>query len=147
MGLPLAPGNRVTVNGSMAVNGCEGIFAAGDAVTGTQSVVKAVASARKACSEIDKFLGGDGDISEQLAPSQELDDNIGKIEGFGYLKRKEETIIEADKRKACFDLVNHGIGCDGIQDEAGRCLQCDLRLSIREPRLWSDYADSKGDDA
>ncbi|MEX1377226.1 MAG: FAD-dependent oxidoreductase [Eubacteriales bacterium] len=146
MGLSIGHGNRIIVNDKMADESHKGIFAAGDAVTGTQSVVKAVASARAACSEIDKYLGGDGDISEKLAPDYEYNDEIGKIEGFGYLTREKEDIMEADKRKGCFDLVNKGIGCGAINDEASRCLQCDLRLRIKEPRLWNEYSTGKGDE-
>ena len=46
----------------------EGVFAAGDAVTGTGSVIKAIASGRKAAAAVDKYLGGSGRLDRKLAP-------------------------------------------------------------------------------
>ncbi len=40
----------------------EGVFAAGDAVTGTASVIKAIASGRQGAIALDRFLDGNGDI-------------------------------------------------------------------------------------
>lgn len=134
-----APG---TLNTSVA-----GIFACGDAIYGTKSVVQAIASGREAAEVIDKFLGGDGDISEVLCPEESPSQYIGKIPGFGDLKRAEEDFLAPDARKDSFTPISGGI-CDGsICGEAGRCLQCDLRFGITGHRLWSDYtadADRKG---
>lgn len=143
MGLPLGRGNVIsTIEGTTATD-AKGIFAAGDATYGTQSVIKAIASGRDAASEIDRFLGGDGDISEKLAPEQKSNLYIGQKECFASLPREPEEIISVEKRKDNFDLVNHGI-CEGrISEEANRCLQCDLRLQITKPRIWSDYTDKK----
>ncbi len=41
-----------------------GVFAAGDAVTGTKSVIEAIAGGRQAASAMDLYLGGDGRIDE-----------------------------------------------------------------------------------
>lgn len=107
---------------------------------GTKTVIEAVASGRAAASEIDRFLGGDGDISEVLAPEEQKLSNIGRIEGFGYLRRAKEDIVQADKRKNNFNDVNKGLCNDDICSEAGRCLQCDLRFDITKHRVWSDYS-------
>lgn len=124
-------------------NTCEttqkGIFAAGDVVYGTNSVVKAVASGRKAAEEIDRFLGGDGDISEVLAPIEILNPYIGQSTGFGHKDRIEPEYKSVEKRRDNFDLINQGIKDGCINEEAGRCLQCDLRLHISPSRTWSDY--------
>jgi hypothetical protein len=119
------------------------MFAAGDVVHGTKSVIQAIADGREAASEIDKFLGGDGDISEKLAPEETPDAYIGSIEGFGYETRKGTGVAPVEERKDNFNPVDFGI-CEGdICAEAGRCLQCDLRLQIQAPRLWNDYSDKK----
>ncbi len=47
----------------------EGVFAAADAVTGTDKVVSAVASGRKAAAAIDRFFGGRGRPDIRLAPT------------------------------------------------------------------------------
>jgi len=53
------------------------VFAGGEVVSGPSSVVEAVAHGRCAASEIDKYLGGDGDILVPLVddggPDMQLD--------------------------------------------------------------------------
>ena len=120
-----------------------GIFAACDCVYGTKSVVMAVQSGREAASQIDKYLGGDGDISEVLTDDKPGDPYIGVIEGFANEKACQPKIDPAEERKDNFRLFDHGICDEDICKEAGRCLQCDLRLQIHRPHTWGDYADSK----
>ena len=144
-GLELGRANSIAVK-DMETNkatSVEGIFAAGDAIYGTKSVIMAIQSGREAASEVDRYLGGDGDISEVLAPVQEADPFIGQCPGFGYLEKKHTQVDGPEKRSDNFDLFDHGI-CDGdICAEAGRCLQCDLRLKISKPSLWGDFTESK----
>ncbi len=142
-GLKLGRANSIAVKEGTLATETEGIFAAGDTVYGTKSVIMAIASGRDAASQIDIYLGGDGDISEVLAPVETPDGYIGHVDGFGYLERKQPEIDSVEKRQDNFEMFDHGI-CDGnICGEASRCLQCDLRLQIAAPRLWSAY-DNKG---
>ena len=96
-GIELGRGNRVVVDENYATN-VDGVFAAGDVVTGTASVIQAIAEARKAVSAMDKYLGGDGDISEKLAPDQEADPWIGKIDDFDKIERQHTDMIDETKR-------------------------------------------------
>lgn len=144
-GLELGRGNSIAVK-DMEHNkatSVEGIFAAGDAIYGTKSVVMAIESGREAASEIDKYLGGSGDISEILAPVQNADPYIGQCPGFGYLEKKHTQVDAPEQRADNFNLYDHGICDEDICAEAGRCLQCDLRLKISGPNLWGDFAESK----
>lgn len=106
-----------------------GIFAAGDVTYGTKSVVQAIASGREAAGNIDKYLGGDGDMEEQLFKREERNPNIGRVDDFAHLDR---------------------VGCIGdscaAKAESIRCLQCDLRLDIVKDRIWVDthYKTVKG---
>lgn len=148
-GLKLGRANSIYVNPGSLATPQEGIFAAGDTVYGTKSVILAIASGRDAASEIDKYLGGDGDISEVLAPVETPDALIGKFEGFGELKRYASDVTPAAERSDNFNLVDHGICAEHICQEAGRCLQCDLRMQLHAPRLWTEFADkaSAADDS
>ena len=142
-GLTLGRANSIVVKENSLATETEGVFAAGDVVYGTKSVILAIASGRDAAVEIDKYLGGDGDISETLAPEQHADPKIGKIEGFGYLERTRTQVTPAAERQDNFNEVDHGI-CDAdICGEASRCLQCDLRLQIHPSRLWTEYSNQK----
>lgn len=142
-GLALGRANSIATKPGSAATSVEGIFAAGDAVYGTKSVIMAIEAGREAASEIDRYLGGDGDISEVLAPEQNADPKIGKVEGFAYLKRAKTDVKEVKERETNFELMDYGI-CDlSICGEASRCLQCDLRLKITPPRLWGDYTSAE----
>jgi NADPH-dependent glutamate synthase beta subunit-like oxidoreductase/Pyruvate/2-oxoacid:ferredoxin oxidoreductase delta subunit len=142
-GLTLGRGNCIVVEENSKATGVEGIFAAGDAIYGTKSVVMAVESGREAASEIDKYLGGTGDITETLAPVEIPNPYIGQCAGFGYEKRTKSKTLSPEERSNNFNLVDHGICESEICGEASRCLQCDLRLQIAGPRTWKDYADKK----
>ena len=142
-GLTLGRANSIVVKENSLATETEGIFAAGDVVYGTKSVIQAIASGRDAAVEIDKYLGGDGDISETLAPEQNADPCIGKVEGFGYQERKGTKVVASEERKDNFDMVDYGICDSEICGEASRCLQCDLRLQIHPSRLWTEYSDQK----
>lgn len=142
-GLELGRGNSIAVKEGSLATSVDGIFACGDAVYGTKTVIQGVASGRNAASEIDRYLGGDGDISEVLVPVEKRDARIGRIEGFGYLERAEEVFLPADQRRDSFRPVSSGICDEKICAEAGRCLKCDLRFDITGHRLWSDYTDQE----
>ncbi len=117
-----------------------GVYAAGDAVTGTRSVIAAIAEAREAVSEIDIYLGGDGNIEENLAPEQIADPCIGRNDELTKIHRSEPDVTDAQTRKSNFKPMDHGFTCDKAACEAGRCLQCDLRVQITPQKFWSDYA-------
>ena len=145
-GLELGRGNSIAVQPGSLRTSVPGIYACGDAVYGTRTVIQAVAAGRDAASEIDKALGGSGDISEVLAPVEMPDAFLGRIEGFGHQARQPEVVRDAALRENNFDAVSFGLADEGVRQEAGRCLQCDLRFTITPPRIWSDY-DQNGKEA
>ena len=138
MGLELTHGPYIAVDGGLATSE-PGIFAAGDVATGTKSVVAAVAQGRDAAVAIDCFLGGDGDISEQLldyeAPEQKLD----KAPEEFYSKAALPAIAPSEERRCGFEPYECPYTEDEACREAARCLQCDLRLGITRVRLWNEY--------
>jgi hypothetical protein len=102
-------------------------------------VIEAIAGGRNAASAIDKFLGGDGDISEVLVDREPLNPFIGHIDGFAGLARTEADLMGAEQRKAGFDPIEKAFSCDQAKCEAERCLQCDLRTTISKVKLWNEY--------
>jgi NADPH-dependent glutamate synthase beta subunit-like oxidoreductase/Pyruvate/2-oxoacid:ferredoxin oxidoreductase delta subunit len=143
-GLQLGRGSRVVIDDKTMSTSLQGVFAAGDAVTGTTSVIKAIAAARKAVSQIDLYLGGDGNIEEVLAPEQNADAKIGRVEGFAEIKRNEPEVTDPAIRCQNFDLMDFGFNEDTAGCEAGRCLQCDLRAKLAPQKFWSDYLPGEG---
>jgi NADPH-dependent glutamate synthase beta subunit-like oxidoreductase len=117
----------------------EGVFAAGDVVTGTASIIKAIASGRKAAVAVDRFLEGGGDIEEKLAPPSELRKCLGPGEGFASMSRCEEPCILAEERVKSFCKVVNDMDEEEADYESNRCLQCDLRLKMTPVKFWANY--------
>ena len=112
-----------------------GVFACGDIVNGATSIVEAVASGRKAAIAIDKHLGGDGNITVEIAPSRKPKAWLGREEGFAYKHRAVMPALQVEKRVGNFAEVELGLDEKLAIEEAKRCLRCDLRLQITPPIL------------
>jgi NADPH-dependent glutamate synthase beta subunit-like oxidoreductase len=117
----------------------EGIFAAGDAVTGKGSVIEAIASGKKGAIAVDQYLDGSGMIEETLAPLEETVCWLGPGEGFAALPRNREACIALKDRLAGFRETTRGLGEEAAKEESTRCLQCDLRLKITPVKFWAEY--------
>jgi len=138
MGLELTHGPYVVADSDHRTS-VEGVFAAGDAVTGTKSVIAAIEGGREASQAIDRFLGGDGDISEVLLDEDPVQPHIGKApEGF-YDGPVMPKIAAASEREGNFEPYECPFSKDEAEREASRCLQCDLRLTLTKPLLWNEY--------
>ena len=110
----------------------EGVFAAGDIVLGPSSVVRSVASGRKAAEAIDRYLGGSGEVPSILE-SETPNPWLGRQEGFGARQRQRPAEVPATDRIRSFGEVEPALTTAQARAEAARCLQCDLRLSISAP--------------
>jgi NADH-quinone oxidoreductase subunit F len=99
------------------------IFSGGDCVTGPSSVIEAISGGQRAAVNIDKLLGGTGELPGDT--------------GFSFTKpdeetlaksppRAEEKIIPLEKRKRGFAEVVLGLDKEQAFNEAIRCLRCDL---------------------
>ena len=117
----------------------EGVYTAGDVITGTKSVISAIAGGREAASRIDVILGGDGNIEEKLVEVARPDPYIGRIEGFADLPRQQADVTPCDERKCSFVRVDNNFTEEQAQAEASRCLKCPLRLQISRTKLWTEY--------
>lgn len=137
--LDTGPGNLIILDEYTHTTNREGIYAAGDAVIGTTSVIEAIASGRQAAIAIDQYLGGDGDIDEVLAPAIEPRTCLGPGEGFASLSRCEDTCITAEERIQSFCTVVGDMNEETANNESIRCLQCDTRLKISPVKFWGEY--------
>ncbi|NTW72861.1 MAG: FAD-dependent oxidoreductase [Eubacteriaceae bacterium] len=138
LGLELLNNAYVKVNENMETS-MTGVYAAGDVVTGTKSVIAAISAGRKSAEVIDKYLGGDGEITEQLVEIESPNPYLGRRPGFADLDRIKPELIDAEVRKCSFELVEKSFESEAAKSEAERCLQCDLRLNITRPKLWNEY--------
>ncbi|SMP42887.1 FAD-dependent oxidoreductase [Anoxynatronum buryatiense] len=119
-GVDLAGNGTIKINQQMMTSQ-PGVFAAGDVVYGTKSVVEAVASGRCAAMGIDRYLGGDGSIDEELFQREKNNPSIGTCQNFGQLERISCFQHQED---ACSETL--------------RCLQCDLRVDLQKVKYWVD---------
>jgi NADPH-dependent glutamate synthase beta subunit-like oxidoreductase len=103
----------------------QGVFASGDVVTGPASIVSAIGQGRKAAEAIDRYLGGDGDVSETLAPPE--DEIVLAPLNREILGRQKMPVIPSWQRVISFEQVEAGLSKKQIALEADRCLQCDAR--------------------
>lgn len=112
----------------------EGVFAAGDAVTGAATAVEAVAGGRKAALAINRYLRGEKPAPEK----QPFNISKGELEQLG--DRVEFTQVErrprahmprlrAEERRRHFGEIEFGFPEDMARREAERCLECGCKAA------------------
>ncbi|NTV91065.1 MAG: hydrogenase, partial [Clostridiales bacterium] len=103
----------------------EGVFAGGDVVRGSDTVIRAIADGKKAAKEIDRYLGGNGSLNtgediEIPKPSEDRD----AVEH----ERFPMKYLPPGERIKGFDEVATGFHKLNAIAEAMRCLRCDRRV-------------------
>ncbi|MBM4308775.1 MAG: 4Fe-4S ferredoxin, partial [Deltaproteobacteria bacterium] len=103
--------------------GAESIFSGGDAVTGPQTYIDAMAAGRKAAISIDRFLRGqDLRIGREEEGSQK-EYILADIDGVQYRPRASMAGLPFERRRS-FDESCLGLKEEDVIKEAERCLQC-----------------------
>jgi formate dehydrogenase beta subunit len=150
-GLEPLGGGTLKVNSETLSAGIDGVFAGGDVATGPASVIKAIATGRKAAISIDKYLGGSGDISEVLTEPVKASPSFGREEGFADKPRLKIPRLTVERRTSDFSEVELGFPKQRACEEAARCLRCDLRLEISPvilpPSEWLEFNSANVDAA
>jgi formate dehydrogenase beta subunit len=127
-------GNTIQADAETLATTREGVWAGGDAVSGPDSVIRAIAAGRVAASNIDKFLGGTGNIEEQLTTERKISPCAGKTpEDFVAQKRVKMPCLPPEKVKDNFTEVELGLYHDEAVAEGRRCFQCGFRYQINPP--------------
>jgi formate dehydrogenase beta subunit len=109
-----------------------GVFACGDVTLGPSSVVRSIASGRKAAEATDRFLGGSGEVPSILDPERPAQ-WLGPAPGFAARTRACAPESPLDRRAAGFAEVEATLSAADACGEAGRCLQCGLRFLLHPP--------------
>jgi formate dehydrogenase beta subunit len=108
----------------------EGIFSAGDCVTGPDVLVRAAGHGKRAADKIDLFLRGmavtesEEERLEALVEKIKVYSKNEKIGTSGSQKRAELNMLPPETRKWSFDEVEEGFSIPVAQKEAERCLRC-----------------------
>jgi NADPH-dependent glutamate synthase beta subunit-like oxidoreductase/NAD-dependent dihydropyrimidine dehydrogenase PreA subunit len=127
-GSPLVDGaKRFVADPETCATQVSGLYAGGEASRGPLSIIGAVQEGRRAAASIDAFLGGDGLLEgegERVAGAA-----IGRDEGFAGRRRVEPRSVTGTGA-GDFSQTSGVYSEEEARAEAGRCLQCDLRLMI-----------------
>ena len=123
--------NTVKTDDKTMLTSRPGVFAAGDVVTGPNTVVQAIAAGKKTARIIDHYLKG-----EELQQTVKL--NLPKIyiepaeikEGEDVTAKRVETPrASVEWRKRNFAEVEVALSQEEASREAHRCLRCDLEFT------------------
>lgn len=137
--------NLIPVNPETGETGVPWIFAGGDGTHLPGSIIEAIASGRRAASAIDRYLGGTGDVEIRLMERSPLKTCLGREEKFADRSRQVMPTLPLSSRQGNFQEVALGLPPEVAREEAGRCLQCDLRLLLEKPvlppkkKLWIEF--------
>ncbi|MBM4423178.1 MAG: FAD-binding protein [Chloroflexi bacterium] len=109
-----------------------GVFAAGDATTGTAFVIEAVASGHKVAATIHRYLSGEP-LEPKFAPDlpvvkmarPEIEEKLVRGE-IRHAPRVPMPIIPVERRRNSFAEVEKGYTEEQAKAEASRCLACGI---------------------
>ena len=129
--IKMGRGGRVVADRRTLATGRKGIFAGGDAVTGPQTVIEAIAAGQRAASSIKRYLQG-----KELSPLVERDGYepiaISSVPPSDEETREKARIraseIAMSQRKASFKEITLTYSLEEATEEASRCLRCDLEV-------------------
>lgn len=113
----------------------EGIFSAGDCVTGPDVLVRAAGHGKRAAEKIDLYLRGmevkvsEEERKEALVEKIKVYQKDEKIGISGGQKRAMLKMLPPETRKWTFDEVEEGFPLSVAQKEAERCLRC-VRIGL-----------------
>jgi NADH-quinone oxidoreductase subunit F len=130
-GLDIRRGGTLVEDPHTLVTGREGVFAGGDVVTGPNTVVDAIAAGRKAAVTIDRYLNGDAlrQPGERLAPKVYIESLALDEDELDALRRAAPPTLPLEERKRSFGEVERTLSEEDAQQEARRCLRCDLAFT------------------
>ncbi|MEE8443601.1 MAG: FAD-dependent oxidoreductase [Dehalococcoidia bacterium] len=133
--LDLNQDGTITADHDATTTSADGVFAGGDVATGAINIIEAIAAGRRAAVAIDKYLGGDGDISETLASTGAEMEYPSPFESQGT-NVTPMAELEAPERARSWDEVELGYTEEEAFKEARRCIRCDLWRIHGIPSVW-----------
>jgi NADH-quinone oxidoreductase subunit F len=125
----------LAVDENSLVTNIPGIFAGGDFTTGPSTVIKAIASGRRASLAIDRYLRGEKGRIEIPDEKSSMREDMGlaldeeTTEEKPRIKVQLENVVD---RIRDFREVEKGLNREEAHMEAVRCLRCDLEGEIGE---------------
>lgn len=115
--------NTVTMETSV-----EGVFAAGDVVTGPATVIEAIGAGKQAAEAIDRYLQGLPQPKRPPVPVRRRRLECLKTTTSYKMKLQKPymPLLKIDRRRTTFQQVELGYNEDEARAEGYRCLRCDI---------------------
>jgi NADH-quinone oxidoreductase subunit F len=132
-GIEITSANTVKTDPETLVTSRPGVFAAGDVVTGPNTIIDAVAAGKRAAVMIEHYLRDEPLVMEvaqrrpsvYVEPPEDMD-----VAPAG--ERIETPRASVEWRKRNFAEVEVTLSVDEARREARRCLRCDLEFTARD---------------
>jgi len=134
--------NTVRVDSGTLLTNRPAVFAAGDLVTGPNTVVEAIAAGKKAAVMMGRYLRNEEMVqpAEPRLPRVYIEPVKMDMEESGPVDRAETPRAPADWRKRNFSEVEVSLSIDEASREACRCLRCDLEFTQPKEKQESSVA-------
>lgn len=115
--------NRISMQTSM-----DGVFSAGDAVTGPATVIEAIGGGKRAALSIDRYLNGLPQPKMPPVPARRGNIDCARTTATDKMiaKRPGMPMAKMDRRRTTFQQVELGFSENDARTEAERCLRCDI---------------------
>ena len=125
-GLSVSPWQTLVVDPETLQTGVPAIFAGGDLITGTASVIEAVAVGKRAAWSIDNYLSGRNLKLPLAKPLLRVEKTVPPEGEAPVTERPAMTLLPLSERRRSFQEAELGLSEKQALDEACRCLRCDL---------------------
>ncbi len=127
--IALTSKKTIKSNPSTMATNMPGIFAGGDAASGSRSVIQAVSSGRRAAEAIEEFLKSEkifeAEARFNFSKGKRFDDvDVHNFDGYSIQLSGLMPVRPADRRNRDFDEVELGFSEEMARREAERCLKC-----------------------
>ncbi len=135
-------GARTLVVDEALATSRDGVFAAGDAVTGPGTVVSAVAQGNEVALSVERYLRTGRAEKRATLPAYETIPAAWDVRDYAEAGRPPVETIALARRRTSFEEVEQGWDEETVQRECRRCLRCDLewlaeQMSQSEAATWS----------
>ena len=121
--------DRLAADKNTAMTNVNGIFAAGDAVSGPQTAILAIAGGKKAACAIDKYLKGESVPAEieaynHIKAKSYKDIDPATFDNIEQTEKVPMPMLTKEQRHLNFNEVELGMTEEQAKKEAARCLEC-----------------------
>jgi NADH-quinone oxidoreductase subunit F len=108
-----------------------GVFAAGDVMTGPNTVIEAIAAGKRAAIMIDRYIKGEKmvQIVKPYLPEIYVEPMEIDHDKLQHAKRIETPRAPSEWRRRNFSEVEVSLSAEEARSEASRCLRCDLEFT------------------